>query len=256
MLASACLPTVHHAVEIDGRAYWDGGFSANPDIVTLAAESPVADTLIVQLNPIDARPACRGARARSPSTSTASPSISRCCAIMELIEAAREAAAGWLRGASGRLARLAPPPLPPDRGRPLYGFAVAGDQAAARSRAADTTSTTPGAARRTSGSDRNLRPDRSPRHRGPQAQVSWTRRCRERATAGGRRCRLPPGGGSGQQDLTHRAAVGQLVEARVDIGRADALAHQAVDRQQALLIERDETRDVARPARSCRRSCL
>ncbi|MEI9901580.1 MAG: patatin-like phospholipase family protein [Hyphomicrobium sp.] len=32
VLASACLPTLHHAVEIDGAAYWDGGFSANPDI--------------------------------------------------------------------------------------------------------------------------------------------------------------------------------------------------------------------------------
>jgi NTE family protein len=52
VLASACLPTLHHAVAIDGRAYWDGGFSANPDIVTLARESPVPDTLIVKLNPV------------------------------------------------------------------------------------------------------------------------------------------------------------------------------------------------------------
>ncbi len=52
VLASACLPTLHHAVAVDGRAYWDGGFSANPDLVTLARESPVADTLIVKLNPI------------------------------------------------------------------------------------------------------------------------------------------------------------------------------------------------------------
>jgi NTE family protein len=51
VLASACLPMLHHAVQIDGRAYWDGGFSANPDITTLALESSVADTLIVQLNP-------------------------------------------------------------------------------------------------------------------------------------------------------------------------------------------------------------
>ena len=48
VLASACLPTVHHAVAIEGRAYWDGGFSANPELLTLARESPVADTLIVQ----------------------------------------------------------------------------------------------------------------------------------------------------------------------------------------------------------------
>ncbi len=51
VLASACLPTLHHAVKIDGVAYWDGGFSANPDLVNLALESPVRDTLIVQLNP-------------------------------------------------------------------------------------------------------------------------------------------------------------------------------------------------------------
>lgn len=53
VLASACLPQVHHAVEIEGRAYWDGGFSANPDLVSLAAESPVGDTLLVLLNPIE-----------------------------------------------------------------------------------------------------------------------------------------------------------------------------------------------------------
>ncbi len=52
VLASACLPTLHHAVMIEGRAYWDGGFSANPDLVTLAQESPVDDTLIVQITPL------------------------------------------------------------------------------------------------------------------------------------------------------------------------------------------------------------
>ena len=53
VLASACLPQLHHAVEIDGRAYWDGGFSANPDVLTLADEAPVGDTLIVQLNAVE-----------------------------------------------------------------------------------------------------------------------------------------------------------------------------------------------------------
>jgi NTE family protein len=51
VLASACLPTLHHAVEIDGESYWDGGFSANPDLVTLGAESPVGDTLLVMVSP-------------------------------------------------------------------------------------------------------------------------------------------------------------------------------------------------------------
>lgn len=62
VLASACLPQVHQAVEIEGRAYWDGGFSANPDLVTLAAESPVADTLLVLLNPIEKTERPRSAR--------------------------------------------------------------------------------------------------------------------------------------------------------------------------------------------------
>lgn len=52
VLASACLPTVHHAVEIEGAAYWDGGFSANPDLVTVAVESPVADTMLITLSPL------------------------------------------------------------------------------------------------------------------------------------------------------------------------------------------------------------
>jgi len=53
VLASACLPTLHHAVAIDGQAYWDGGFSANPDLLTLGRESPVDDTLIVKLSALD-----------------------------------------------------------------------------------------------------------------------------------------------------------------------------------------------------------
>ncbi|MEO0797876.1 MAG: patatin-like phospholipase family protein [Pseudomonadota bacterium] len=51
VLASACLPVLHHAVIIDGHAYWDGGYSANPDLVNLLRLSRISDTLIVQLNP-------------------------------------------------------------------------------------------------------------------------------------------------------------------------------------------------------------
>jgi len=53
VLASACLPMLHHAVSIDGQAYWDGGYSANPDLLTLGRESPVGDTLIVRLSALD-----------------------------------------------------------------------------------------------------------------------------------------------------------------------------------------------------------
>ena len=62
VLASACLPTLHRTVEIDGVGYWDGGFSKNPDLITVGSESPVKDTLIVQLNPLVRRELPKGAR--------------------------------------------------------------------------------------------------------------------------------------------------------------------------------------------------
>ena len=51
VLASACLPQLFHAVEIDGRAYWDGGYLGNPPLAPLIAESPGDDLLVVQVNP-------------------------------------------------------------------------------------------------------------------------------------------------------------------------------------------------------------
>lgn len=62
VLASACLPTLHRTVEIDGVAYWDGGFSKNPDLITLGIESPVKDTLLVEINPLERREVPKGAR--------------------------------------------------------------------------------------------------------------------------------------------------------------------------------------------------
>lgn len=50
-LASTCPPLVHCAVEIEGEAYWDGGFGGNPPLVKLAQESATADLLLVQLTP-------------------------------------------------------------------------------------------------------------------------------------------------------------------------------------------------------------
>lgn len=51
VLASACLPLIHRTVEIDGEAYWDGGYAANPPILPLVHESDLTDLLIVQLTP-------------------------------------------------------------------------------------------------------------------------------------------------------------------------------------------------------------
>lgn len=52
VLASACLPQMYKAVEIDGEAYWDGGFSANPALFPLVKSPDSKDVLIVQINPI------------------------------------------------------------------------------------------------------------------------------------------------------------------------------------------------------------
>ena len=53
LLASACLPTMFQAVEIDGDAYWDGGYSGNPSMAPLIRECSSHDTIIVQINPIE-----------------------------------------------------------------------------------------------------------------------------------------------------------------------------------------------------------
>lgn len=49
LLASACLPTLHHTVVIDGEAYWDGGLSANPALFPLIANGGSLDVLMVLL---------------------------------------------------------------------------------------------------------------------------------------------------------------------------------------------------------------
>jgi NTE family protein len=55
LLASACLPTMFRAVEIDGEPYWDGGFAGNPTITPLVRESDAHDTILVQINPRERR---------------------------------------------------------------------------------------------------------------------------------------------------------------------------------------------------------
>ncbi|HMO30568.1 patatin-like phospholipase family protein [Enterovirga sp.] len=51
VLASACLPLIHQAVEIEGESYWDGGFAANPPLLPLVEASDVDRVLLIQLIP-------------------------------------------------------------------------------------------------------------------------------------------------------------------------------------------------------------
>jgi NTE family protein len=53
LLASACLPLLFKAVEIDGEAYWDGGYLGNPAIYPLINECSSSDVVIVQINPMN-----------------------------------------------------------------------------------------------------------------------------------------------------------------------------------------------------------
>ena len=52
LMASACLPTMFKAVEIDGEFYWDGGYMGNPSLYPLYTETDCADIILVQINPI------------------------------------------------------------------------------------------------------------------------------------------------------------------------------------------------------------
>ena len=53
VLASACLPSISHAVEIDGEAYWDGGYMGNPPLFPLADETETRDVMLVKINPFE-----------------------------------------------------------------------------------------------------------------------------------------------------------------------------------------------------------
>ncbi len=52
VMASACLPFMFQAVEIEGAPYWDGGYMGNPVLFPLIDESPCSDIAIVQINPV------------------------------------------------------------------------------------------------------------------------------------------------------------------------------------------------------------
>jgi NTE family protein len=53
VMASACLPMLFRAVEIDGEHYWDGGFSGNPALHPLIYRCQASDIVLIQINPIE-----------------------------------------------------------------------------------------------------------------------------------------------------------------------------------------------------------
>lgn len=64
LLASACLPQLFPAIEIDGEAYWDGGYASNPPVRPLIEAGAPADVLIVRASPLE-----------RPGTPTGAPAV-------------------------------------------------------------------------------------------------------------------------------------------------------------------------------------
>lgn len=62
LMASACLPQMFQAVEIEGDGYWDGGFAGNPTMTPLIQECASDDTILVGINPVERPGIPRSAR--------------------------------------------------------------------------------------------------------------------------------------------------------------------------------------------------
>ena len=62
VMASACLPHIFKAVEIDGVPYWDGGYMGNPPLFPLIYNCESQDTVIIQINPVERSETPRTAR--------------------------------------------------------------------------------------------------------------------------------------------------------------------------------------------------
>jgi NTE family protein len=62
VMASACVPHLFRAVEIDGVPYWDGGYSGNPAILPFLCATATEDVVLVQINPRECRSTPRSTR--------------------------------------------------------------------------------------------------------------------------------------------------------------------------------------------------
>ncbi len=62
VMASACLPLMFQAVEIDGVPYWDGGYMGNPSLFPFNSHSESSDIVVVQINPIERKGAPKSAQ--------------------------------------------------------------------------------------------------------------------------------------------------------------------------------------------------
>lgn len=107
VLASACLPQLFKAVEIDGEAYWDGGYMGNPALYPLFYRTRTQDIVIVHVNPIrrETVPRTPSEIALRVNEITFNSSLMR--EMRAIAFAARLVEQGWLKDEyAGRLRRM------------------------------------------------------------------------------------------------------------------------------------------------------
>lgn len=103
LLASACLPLLHHAIEINGDAYWDGGLTSNPPLFPLISKCAARDMMVVLLNPEPTLKVPKTAAEIRHRLTEMGFSSSFFTELQALTLAQREARRGWL--AFGRVER-------------------------------------------------------------------------------------------------------------------------------------------------------
>ncbi|MDO9568802.1 MAG: patatin-like phospholipase family protein [Hydrogenophaga sp.] len=98
VLASACLPQLHHTVLVDGQPYWDGGYAANPPVWPLLDDPVHRDVLLVLLSPLmhaDTPTSVSGIRHRTLEFAFNSAFLSE-MRLLGQCQAQAQAQAGWL----------------------------------------------------------------------------------------------------------------------------------------------------------------
>ncbi|MCK9488578.1 MAG: patatin-like phospholipase family protein [Xanthomonadales bacterium] len=97
LLASACLPQLFRAVEIDGEAYWDGGYMGNPALYPLYYNTPTRDIVVVHVNPIRREEVPRNPAAIATRVNEISFNSSLMREMRAIEFAARMVEEGWLK---------------------------------------------------------------------------------------------------------------------------------------------------------------
>ncbi len=97
VLASSCMPTLFHAVEIDGETYWDGGYSGSPSILPLLCGGGARDVLLSHIHPIERRDVPRSATAIRDRIGEIAAGTSLAQELRMLAFAAKLAEDDWIR---------------------------------------------------------------------------------------------------------------------------------------------------------------